>query len=151
MELVHFSDKVITKVKLRKRDKRAWDYKPHGFWVSDEAEHGWSAWCKAEDFQTQRLKYAHKVEIDKSAKILHIASVKKLDEFTEKYSKEQFPNSGILGIDWEVLYGEYDGIIITPYQWKRRLGQRNNWYYGWDCASGCIWNEKVIKIELKNT
>jgi len=37
-----------------------------------------------------------------------------------------------------VVSKEYDGIEIAPYQWDARLSLI--WYYGWDVASGCIWN-----------
>ena len=51
-------------------------------------------------------------------------------------------------IDWAEVASKYDGIIISPYQWSLRLDMEMMWYYGWDCASGCIWNISAIK-ELK--
>ena len=36
-----------------------------------------------------------------------------------------------------------DGIIIAPYQWYCRMTV--DWYYTWDCASGCIWNLDAIE------
>lgn len=38
----------------------------------------------------------------------------------------------------------YDGIVITPYVWSMRLDRSAFWYYGWDCASGCIWNASAV-------
>lgn len=46
-------------------------------------------------------------------------------------------------IDWQKVSRQYDGIIIAPYQWEHRLS--SDWYYPWDCASGCIWNGKAIQ------
>jgi len=47
-------------------------------------------------------------------------------------------------VDWEKISRQYSGIEINPYLWRRRL-QGGMWYYGWDCASGCVWNESAIK------
>jgi len=50
-------------------------------------------------------------------------------------------------INWPAVAEKYDGIIIAPYIWQRRLSDNPDhfWYYGWDCASGCIWNTEVIE------
>lgn len=45
-------------------------------------------------------------------------------------------------IDWLRVKTQYGGIEIAPYQWKRRLS--SFWYYGWDCASGAIWDRDVL-------
>ena len=34
-------------------------------------------------------------------------------------------------------------MFITPYQWELRF--ELDWYYGWDVASGCVWNLSVIE------
>ena len=41
-------------------------------------------------------------------------------------------------IDWEAALADWDGELIAPYMWSRRLEYM--WYYGWDCASGGTWN-----------
>lgn len=33
---------------------------------------------------------------------------------------------------------------ITPYCWPARMDPDLIWYYGWDCASGCIWDASTI-------
>lgn len=33
----------------------------------------------------------------------------------------------------------------APYQWRRRNERGFSWYYGWDCASGCIWRASAIR------
>ena len=49
-------------------------------------------------------------------------------------------------INWQPLTEQYAGIIISPYQWKRRLdGRASDWYYGWDCASACIWDLSAVR------
>lgn len=39
---------------------------------------------------------------------------------------------------------DYDGIEIAPYQESLRYDLE--WYYGWDVASGCIWNFEGIRL-----
>jgi hypothetical protein len=46
---------------------------------------------------------------------------------------------------WSVISKEYDGIIISPYQWNLQFHTCFFWYHGWDCASGCVWNLDSIK------
>lgn len=50
----------------------------------------------------------------------------------------------VIWLDWAAIGKLYDGIIIAPYLWERRLNGGAMWYYGWDCASGCIWNPRAI-------
>ncbi len=74
-------------------------------------------------------------------------SGEQLLEFNERYAKRV-----ILGgedfagyIDWIKVAKQYAGLIIAPYQWGYRLEPGTHWYYGWDCASGCIWDASVIE------
>jgi hypothetical protein len=46
-------------------------------------------------------------------------------------------------IDWQRVAEQHQGIIITPYQWECRYSI--DWYYIWDCASGCIWDPDAIE------
>ena len=72
-----------------------------------------------------------------------------MDSFTSRYEfwKEWGGPSGNKWrdrcINWRAVAGDYAGLIITPYQWSRRL-EPYSWYYGWDCASGCIWDPSAI-------
>ncbi len=49
-------------------------------------------------------------------------------------------------VDWTRIASEYQGIIIAPYVWECRLNDSCNWYYGWDCASGCIWDAAAVAL-----
>lgn len=68
-------------------------------------------------------------------------------EFSKKFStdKATLKECGFIWIDWVKVKPLYDGIIITPYQWRCRLDPDIFWYYSWDCASGCIWNLETIE------
>ena len=47
-------------------------------------------------------------------------------------------------MDWGYLATQYQGLIIAPYLWDLRLFGPA-WYYGWDCASGCIWDLTAVE------
>lgn len=136
------------------REERSPYLKPVGFWVSVAGEWDWPGWCESEEFNMQGLAVRHDVQLSPSAQILLLSSVEEIDDFTTRYgwSKgKSFAQPGLpahhwveSGIDWHRVAADYDGIIITPYQWERRLERHTSWYYGWDCASGCIWNPNAI-------
>ena len=77
---------------------------------------------------------SHSFTLDTS-RCLWLRTVDDIDEFEADYLE---PN-------WAPTAAQYAGVIIAPYQWERRLdGDASDWYYGWDCASGCIWNADAI-------
>jgi hypothetical protein len=153
MKLYHFSPYQIAQLEDIDQEKpNTWSTfnKPRGLWVSDEEDYGWRDWCRDENFRPERFKYVYKVELSEDANILYLRSPIAIDSFTREYSagKAKMPFSEHefdRGIDWLTVSKKYDGIIITPYQWSRRMEMHCQWYYGWDCASGCIWNMKAIK------
>jgi hypothetical protein len=157
MNLVHFSARPITKPLRSKRQSPAATMfdKPRGFWVSDEDDYGWKRGCLDNDFGLNRLRYAHGVTLIDGASILYLRSAAELDAFTVNYrtavnvASIGFLHATYYGISWQKVSKEYQGIIITPYIWRMSL--RADWYYGWDCASDCIWDVKAIKsVELLN-
>lgn len=118
--------------------------KPAGFWVSVEGNgDGWSDWCRSEQFGVDSLANEHVVTLKPDARILRIESAAGIDAFTDQYGIAA-DRGHVYGIDWAAVAAEYQGIIITPYQWSRRLRPGSSWYYGWDCASGCIWDLSAV-------
>lgn len=174
MRLVHYSSNIVTKVRGRHQrsdftseERMAGIGKPRGFWVSDEASgaYGWRKWCQDNGFRSYAMRYEHEVVLAPDAKILYIRTPEELNKFAKRYHLKE----GILyeiglkvhrdmkrrgtawdmppdikEINWHRVAKRYHGIVITPYIWQHRLGQ-HFWYYGWDCASGCIWNAKAIE------
>jgi hypothetical protein len=149
--LIHFSNHVITEVHGNHNSPGNW--KPKGFWVSVEGNgDGWSDWCRDNEWGTDRLANAHEVTLADSANILWIRSVEELDAFAEQWKIQPDWNDPIqrkwhhleTKIDWEAVAHRWRGIIITPHLWERRLDGGAFWYYGWDCASGCIWDPAAI-------
>lgn len=121
--------------------------KPRGFWVSVQGEDDWPTWCRAEGFGIEGLAVEHEVTLTPDANVLLLSSADMLDAFTKTYGSATFKSyAGYswtdVAIDWHRVATEYDGLIIAPYQWERRMGL--DWYYGWDVASGCIWNAAAI-------
>lgn len=154
MRLVHWSAQQLTLADIKDAEQvtPSFDhldnpYKPKGLWVSDEDGYGWKEWCEAEGFQLERLAYGHEIELHDSAKLLTISTDAQLDVLTETYGIDLLKGIPIAGksIDWQTLAKDYDGIVISPYLHSRRFARHTLWYYGWDCASGCIWNKAAIK------
>jgi hypothetical protein len=128
-----------------------WD-KPSGFWVSVDGEDDWPSWCRSEGFRTDSLEYAHTVTLKSDAHILHLYRFSDLLQFTAEYVSDIGVKDYTGAIDWGRVAQKYDGIIIAPYCWEARLDERTGWYYGWDCASGCIWNlDAIASVEEKVT
>ncbi len=120
-------------------------YKPAGLWVSVDGPDDWPAWCEREEFRDLTRQHEHRVTLASDARVLHLATVDDLRAFTRRFPDEYF---GLLGfIDWAAVAAEYQGIVIAPYQWLARF--ELGFYYGWDCASGCIWDPAAIaSVEL---
>lgn len=128
-----------------------WDYsdrakrydKPTGFWVSVAGEDDWPSWCRSEEFRDIDNSVRHDVILSPSANLLVLDSPAAMREFDTEYGFLDSIGYSGYAIDWPRLYGEYDGIVIAPYQWSERYGELR-WYSGWDCASGCVWNLGAI-------
>ena len=145
----HRMDKMSdTKVLSHFTEVKGWDYtqdrdyelfrngigrKPRGIWLSDEEDYGWKEWCHSEQFSP--CTYEHKFDVD-LRKILHLKSVPDILMFSAENSAGIYHDK----INWTNTVKNYSGILITPYQWECRLNRACDWYYGWDCASGCFWD-----------
>lgn len=141
--------------------------KPWGFWLSNERGEGWKQWCRSESFRPRSLAYEYYVKLTGKERILYLRSARDIDKFTAEYKADSEQNRWsdkydrdnpspyrdgptVFEIDWARVAEKYQGIIITPYVWSRRLTTQTMWYYGWDCASGCIWDAAAIsRFKLK--
>jgi hypothetical protein len=116
------------------------DLKPRGFWYA--FDDSWVSWAK-ENMNWLMGDYLYEVKVH-STNILSLSTYDELVQLTKEY-KCSFSCDRIgLFMDWRRFSEKYDGIEINPYIWKARL--EFMWYYGWDVASGCIWN--LDKVEL---
>ncbi len=119
--------------------------KPYGFWYGFGNE--WIEWTEMAGPELKG-EYVHKVDIDGS-NILQIKDYSEIERFTKEYqSNHQIIPGVIFDIDWSRIEFQYDGIEINPYIYQALMSNKFLWYYGWDVASGCIWNLSKVKIIL---
>ncbi len=150
MRLVHYSASPVTAIRSVQQLRVALSFKPRGLWVSDDdCANNWRAWCEEENFRLLGLACAHDVTLAPDASILLLEGAADIDAFTRQYGAtyDFTPPSLANGcpiVRWGAVAAAYDGIVITPYVWERRLDGIARWYYAWDCASGCIWNARAI-------
>ena len=139
--LMHYSYKPLTEL-YNCDQKQNFRPKPKGLWVSVGRE--WRDWCRSERYSHIGQR-SYIVSIDwKNIKVIN--NKDQLKAFTEKYQC----NTGVslldeYGLNWENISQDYSGIVIFPYLWECRNDPRTNWYYGWDIASGCIWDISCVK------
>ncbi len=157
-------------VKLRKMSyPQSGHPKPNGFWLDVNEE--WKQWCDAVEFRNDTLRYRHRVTILDKSRILFLREAEDIDEFTHKYRRDLFGDiqflqspedinkftheygSDLFGdikqqfsnyIAWGEVAEKHSGIVIAPY--FRDKSEIYLWYYGWNCASGCIWDTSVIRL-----
>lgn len=121
-------------------------FKPHGLWVSvDEGSFSWPDYIESSDSWAHRLRVVHDVRLARDARILLIATVEDFDAFAGHYGRSErtAPPGYHYYIAWKAVAEVYQGIVIAPYRYDRRF-DGGLWYYGWDCASGCIWDADAI-------
>ena len=147
MKLVHHSAAEITEIlpiDVTPRGKAA--YKPNGFWISTDGADSWQQWCLAEDFCLSKLSHIHDVTLRRDSRVLHLRTGDELLAFTRKYAYPLIPGiSSYKAINWRRVAETYQGLLIVPYIWECRMPEETFWYYGWDCASGVIWDVQAIE------
>ena len=155
MKLMHYSAEPLVFDSTRRYEQNEpFAYaKPVGFWVSIQGEDDWPSWCHGENYRPEGLAFAHEVTLRPHAQVHRIDNPIALDAFTGSYAvqtdfERSHPAIGNMNrwpIDWREVTKDSDGLIIAPYLRRFEV----SWYYGWDCASGCIWNLDAIEsVEL---
>lgn len=137
------TDNNIIEFKSVPIDEQKMALKPRGLWYGIGPS--WIDWVRSEmpDWEVDNV---FKIDVDET-KLLTIRTIEELDAFDEKYGSSI--TSYFRNIDWGKVASEYGGIEIAPYIYKGRF--KYIWYYGWDVASGCIWDDGVItNIEKLN-
>ncbi|AYR03156.1 hypothetical protein SEA_OCTOBIEN14_8 [Gordonia phage Octobien14] len=147
MRLVHFSKTGALELDRSRPYTTFREDKPDGLWVSNEDDYGWSRWATDNEYGLDTLEYAYQVGLADEADILVIKDLAEFDYFNNAYSKpgllaEATGNSRYMSPDWALVQEHYKGIIFERYFWERRFDPF--WYYGWDCASGVIWDLSAV-------
>ncbi len=134
---------------LKKMDskQRAGGPKPTGLWYA--VGFGWLDFTTHEHtsfYQYDDAVHAFEISLD-GLNVLRITSYEELVKFEERYVMIKQDDPYSVGKGWDINWAEvsetYDGIEIAPYIYKARMTHK--WYYGWDVASGCIWNTSSLK------
>lgn len=136
--LIHYSEKSLASVYSVAQDDCHSNFKPSGLWVSVEGDADWPSWCRDENFHLGRLTHQTEIILAPTANILRISDAAGLDEFTKEFAYSSY------GVNWPAVAEKWQGIIIAPYCYERRLAGHATWYYTWDCASGCIWDAAAV-------
>ena len=111
--------------------------KPQGLWYG--CGDAWVKWVRSEMPEwLEASNYLYEVKTD--GKVLKVSNDEGFKKLESDYG---FSSSMGTAIDWELIQKEgYGGIEICPYNWGWRS---QNWYYGWDVASGCVWDSSSIQ------
>lgn len=112
--------------------------KPDGLWYSAHSEAGdtWEDWCESEEPGWLGGK-VYELEIDES-KILRLGTIRSIIAFNNGFKASRHE------INWHAAAERWSGIEIVPYRQSWHLRCEMAWYYGWDCASGCIWDMNAL-------
>lgn len=153
MRLIHYSREPLKKMETVEQRaltddstmlQRAFP-KPRGLWLSVDDD--WERWCKDEDFSLGCLRSRTEIVLVDDANVLRLKGADDIDAFSAEFAYDPlklFPNGSKYGVRWDLVASRWQGIIIAPYCWERRLTEHTFWYYGWDCASGCIWDAAAV-------
>jgi hypothetical protein len=142
VELFHYAATPLEQVYSVEQLSKGTLMKPQGLWVSPDEDDGWMSWLDEGGSGMDRSRWVlkHRVVLADGAKLLWIVGTEEFDAFEWQYGvKKEYG----FCIDWSRVAGDYQGILIIPYLWERRLC--STWYYPWDCASGCIWDRAAIE------
>jgi len=134
--IVMTDEPLVLRYEIRPQPKTV-EAKPHGLWYACGRE--WLNWTIQNNFHTH-FDYVYRLHLDSS----YLLMLRTLDEFDLFHN--QFTTRRVVGLpwpNWHTIAQAYAGIEICPYQWKRRL--EYSWYYGWDVASGCIWDTNIVQ------
>jgi hypothetical protein len=135
-ERIHMAKKPL--VLNKKGYEQSEGPKPRGLWygIGDS----WKEWVLAE-MPHWLGEHTYRVNT-RNANILLIQTPEQLIEFNREHARKEWY------VDWNRIAAKHEGIEINPYQWKYR--HKYLWYYGWDVASGCVWNLENITVEPEN-
>lgn len=146
LTLIHYSDTPLLSVRdaTEANARRDPYFKPAGLWVSVQGPDDRASWCESESFADISAKVHTRIVLTQEANILHLQSCEDIDNFTRNYLVAP-RYAADRSIDWPRVAKDFDGIVIAPYQWQRRMTHHTFWYYSWDCASGCIWKARAVE------
>ncbi len=126
----------IKNIRSTPSEEQKIEFKPKGFWFG--IQDSWVDWIEGEapHWKQDNL---YSVEVDED-KCLVINTLEELVKFHNTYRTNT--SYGEM-INWSIVADQYSGVIIKEYFWEKRTDYM--WYYTWDVASGCIWDNTAVK------
>jgi hypothetical protein len=112
--------------------------KPRGLWLSVDGDDDWAAWCRENSYGCGCRRFT--IELTPAARVLTLVGDREVRAFDRHYGVNLYDT--MRAIDWVRVATDVQGLIIAPYVWTARLDLL--WYYGWDCASGVVWDAGAI-------
>lgn len=111
--------------------------KPQGLWYG--CGDSWLQWMRSEmPSWVEKANYLYEIEL--GSNIFKISNENEFESFEYEYNIR--PSEHSIS-SWEELQEQgYNGIEICPYLSSKR--HSSNWYYPWDAASGCIWDDRGL-------
>ena len=130
--------------------------KPAGLWYECQDGSGdtWEEFCTTGFSKGYQYDSTYNIILN-DYNILFIPDIHHFEKFAKMYSVNHTADpDGAKGfdkmIDWPNVAKHYAGIEICPYLWAKRDDDDSFWYYGWDVASGCVWDQSGIKELIKS-
>lgn len=147
---IHYgSDRFDRQILEDKRSENAnrVTWKPCGLWASPvDAGLGWREWCEDECFDRSDFSKAFRFDVTPNAKILHVRSLKDVEQYITKSPYEALFAAGFDYLDCGKLCRDYDGIELHISDNYAAL-HMSNVFYTWDVDSICVWNPDAIVVE----
>jgi hypothetical protein len=130
-------------------DPRCGVGKPIGFWYGFGTS--WVDWCYANRYGDPSRGVLHQLHVARPERVLQLVSEADMRAFLREYrdpTLRTFSN-----IRWGVLATQVAGIEFPAYQHAHVFEQHDTWgwTYGWDCASGCIWDLQDAGVSVVGT
>lgn len=145
MRLEHYSNYPLGQLRAAEQS-RIPSNKPQGLWLSVKGQRDWLSFALRLENLQGTLSHCAVFRLVEGANVLHLTTAAEIDTFHKLYSAETNPAMPEhREIAWQLVAAKFDGIIIAPFQPSRRLDRRSSWYFGWDCASACLWNPRAIE------
>lgn len=121
--------------------------KPQGLWYEINGE--WEEWCAGNSNFIKDCDYVYEVALDPGLRLLRIESIGDLTRINMRYGRTLVAGGSVRNVAWDDVARDYDGIEVYPYLWdyEARFGPWL-WYYGLDCASGCLWRPRDTRLSL---
>lgn len=152
MLVTHYTDDNPFELHTITIKNEGWGKPIGGLWASPlHSQYGWKDWCGEENYM--RREYEIVMELDMT-NVLRIDTIEHLNNL--EWYKPSTNHDSFMFIDYESLkQGEIDGIYLsleglhalrrTQVKFDRDVLAKTQNFWGWDCESICIINERCVK------